>query len=197
MDDQSLVEGVLAGDREAFEELVRRYNAALVRLARYYVKTEATAQDVVQDTWIAVLGGLAKFEGRSSFKTWLFRIAANLARKTGAREYRVVSIDPVDPVSSARFNEGGMWSEPPVPFTEILEDRLANAKAREACASALRTLPEPQQTVVTLRDVEGLSTKEVSQLLDLSEVNTRVLLHRGRAKIRETVEDVLKGGASS
>jgi len=194
MDDQALVERILAGDREAFRDIVQRHHAALERVVRYYVKSDATAQDVVQDTWIAVLRGLSKFEGRSSFKTWLLRIGANLARKTGSRERRIVPVDPIDPVSSARFNEGGMWTQPPAPFTELLEEKLANAKALEACRAALADLAEPQRTVVTLRDVEGLSTREVSRLLDLSDANTRVLLHRGRAKIRETVESHLKGG---
>jgi RNA polymerase sigma-70 factor (ECF subfamily) len=195
MEDEALLERILAGDRDAFRDLVGRYQQSLVRLARYYVKSEATAEDVAQDTWIAVMAGLEKFEGRSSFKTWLFRIAANRARKTGTREFRVINVDPVDPVSSARFNEGGMWTEVPVPFTELVHDRLANAEALEACRKAIRDLPEPQQSVVTLRDVEGLTTKEVSGLLDLSEANTRVLLHRGRAKVREMLEESLKGGS--
>ena len=196
MEDQALLERVLGGDRDAFSELVARYQPSLVRLARYYVKTEASAEDVAQDTWIAVMRGLEKFEGRSSFKTWLFRIAANRARKTGTREFRVVNVDPIDPVSSARFNETGMWREPPAPFTDLINDKLDNAVVLEACRKTLRDLPEPQQSVVTLRDVEGLSTREVSELLELSEANTRVLLHRGRAKIREKLEGTLKGGNS-
>ena len=196
MEDEALLERILGGDHEAFRDLVERYQMSLVRLARYYVKSEASAEDVAQDTWIAVMQGLERFEGRSSFKTWLFRIAANRARKTGTREYRVVTVDPVDPVSSARFNEGGMWNEAPVPFTELINDKLANAGVLEACRNAIRDLPEPQQSVVTLRDVEGLSTREVSDLLELSEANTRVLLHRGRAKIRETLEETLTGGRS-
>lgn len=196
VEDEDLLARILGGDRDAFTELVERYQLSLVRLARYYVKTDSSAEDVAQDTWIAVIKGLEKFEGRSSFKTWLFRIAANRARKTGTREYRVVNVDPVDPVSSARFNESGMWREAPVPFTELINDKLANAEVLEACRNAIRELPEPQQSVVTLRDVEGLSTREVSELLELSEANTRVLLHRGRAKIRESLEGSLKGGYS-
>jgi RNA polymerase sigma-70 factor (ECF subfamily) len=196
MDDEALLERIFKGDRDAFSELVARYQVSLVRLARYYVKTEASAEDVAQDTWIAVMKGLEKFEGRSSFKTWLFRIAANRARKTGTREYRVINIDPVDPVSSARFNEAGMWREAPVPFTDLINDKLANAEVLESCRKAIRELPEPQRSVVTFRDVEGLSTREVSELLELSEANTRVLLHRGRAKIRESLEATLKGGYS-
>jgi RNA polymerase sigma-70 factor (ECF subfamily) len=196
MEDEVLLDRILKGDRDAFTELVRRYQTSLVRLARYYVKSESSAEDVAQDTWIAVMRGLEKFEGRSSFKTWLFRIAANRARKTGTREFRVLNVDPVDPVSSARFNEAGMWREAPVPFTELINDKLANAEVLEACRNAIRELPEPQQSVVTLRDVEGLSTREVSELLELSEANVRVLVHRGRAKIRESLEGSLKGGYS-
>ena len=196
MDDGALLQRILAGDREAFVELVERYQTSLVRVARYYVKNEASAEDVAQDTWIAVLKGLERFEGRSSFKTWLFRIAANRARKTGTREHRVINLDPTDPVASARFNNQGMWIEAPAPFTDFIDAKLANAEVVEACREAIRLLPEPQQSVVTLRDVEGLSTSEVSHLLDLSEANTRVLLHRGRAKVREALEGKLKGGYS-
>jgi RNA polymerase sigma-70 factor (ECF subfamily) len=196
MDDEALLERILAGDRDAFSELVQRYQSSLVRVARYYVKTESSAEDVVQDTWIAVLKGIERFEGRSSLKTWLFRIAMNRARKMGTREHRVINLDPTDPVSSARFNDQGMWLEAPVPFTELIESRVANAEVLAACKQAIRDLPEPMQAVVTLRDVEGLSTSEVSELLELSEGNVRVLLHRGRAKIRETLEMSLKGGGA-
>ena len=196
MDDEALLERISAGDRAAFRELVARYQSSVVRVARYYVKSEASAEDVAQDTWIAVMKGLEKFEGRSSFKTWLFRITANRARKTGTREFRTISVDPVDPVSSSRFNEGGMWIEAPEPFTDVIEGRLANAGVVNAVRSAIRDLGEPQLSVVTLRDVEGLSTSEVAELLELSEANVRVLLHRGRAKIRATLEETLKGGYS-
>lgn len=196
MDDDALLERILSGDRDAFRELVSRYQSSVVRVARYYVNSEASAEDVAQETWIAVLRGLEKFEGRSSFKTWLFRIVANRARKTGTREHRIISVDPVDPVSSARFNEGGMWTEPPEPFTDLIDTSIANADVVKAIREAIRTLGEPQQSVVTLRDVEGLSTSEVAGLLELSEANVRVLLHRGRAKIREILEETVKGGHS-
>jgi RNA polymerase sigma-70 factor (ECF subfamily) len=196
MEDEVLLEKILAGDRDAFRQLVNRYQLSVVRVARYYVNSQATAEDVAQDTWIAVIKGLEKFEGRSSFKTWLFRIVANRARKTGTREHRVLSVDPVDPVASSRFNEAGMWNEPPEPFTDRIDTKLANAEVLEAIRSAIRELSEPQQSVVTFRDVEGLSTSEVAQLLELSEANVRVLLHRGRAKIREILEGTLKGGYS-
>ena len=165
-----------------------------IRDRRYYVNSDASAQDVAQDTWIAVLRGAERFEGRSSFKTWLLRICVNRAKKTGVREHRVIALDPVDPVSRSRFDSGGMWKAPPEPFTELVEGRLARRDVVDAVRRAISELPEQQQAVVTLRDVEGLSTSEVAELLDLSDGNVRVLLHRGRAKIREVLELTMKRG---
>ncbi|MGB9151717.1 MAG: sigma-70 family RNA polymerase sigma factor, partial [Alphaproteobacteria bacterium] len=165
------------------------YQSSILAIARNYVNTPATAEDVAQDTWIAVLRGAEKFEGRSSFKTWLFQIAANRARRTGTREHRVISVDPVDPVASSRFNSGGMWNEPPEPFTELLAKQLDNANVLRCVREAISKLPDPQKSVVTLRDVEGLSTNEVANILDLSVGNTRVLLHRARAVIRTSLEE--------
>lgn len=115
MEDEVLLERILSGDREAVRELVNRHQLPLVRVVRYYVSSDAPAQDVAQDTWIAVMRGMQKFEGRCSFKTWLFRIAANRARKTGPREHRTISVDPVDPVASARSNEGECGLNRPSP----------------------------------------------------------------------------------
>jgi RNA polymerase sigma-70 factor, ECF subfamily len=194
VDDEALLERLLSGDRDAFRDLVRRYQVPLVRVARYYVRTEASAEDVAQETWVAVMKGLERFEGRSTFKTWLFRICANRARTIGAREHRVVSLDPTHPVARERFDEGGMWSEAPEPFDDLLGDRLANAEVVELVRRCIEDLPEPQQSVVTLRDVEGLSTSEVAAILELSDANTRVILHRGRARIREVLEVRRKEG---
>ncbi len=196
MDDEVLVAKMVAGDADAFRQLVLRYHSTLVRVARYYVNSEATAEDVAQDTWIAVIKGAEKFEGRSSFKTWLLRILVNRARRTGTREHRQIPTNPVDPVQAQRFDEQGMWREPPQPFTEVVEGRLANAATLAAVRAAIAALPEPQQAVVTLRDVEGLSTEEVSELLELSVANVRVILHRGRAKVRDAVESSVRGGAT-
>ena len=192
MKDEDLLEQFLAGDRQAFCELVVRYQPSLIAIARNYVNTSSTAEDVAQDTWMAVLRGAEKFEGRSSFKTWLLQIAANRARRTGSREHRVVNVDPVDPVAASRFNSGGMWNEPPEPFTDLLGNQLDNANVLQRVREAISDLPDPQRSVVTLRDVEGLSTSEVAVLLGLTEGNTRVLLHRARARIRTSLED-LKG----
>ena len=196
VDDAVLLKSLLGGDESAFTELVRRYHPTLVKVARYYVANAASAEDVAQDTWIAVIKGAETFEGRSSFKTWLLRICANRARTTGVKEHRSIPVDPNESgpsVSAHRFDAGGFWSDPPVPFTDVVDARLDNSVLLGAVRDAIDTLGEPQQAVVTLRDVEGLSTQEVATLLGLSEANVRVILHRGRARVREIVEEAMKG----
>jgi len=193
VDDEELLARFLGGDRDAFRTLVLRYQTVLVQIARYYVNSTATAEDVAQDTWIAVLKGAERFEGRASFKTWLFRIVANRARSTGTREKRQIPVDPTDPVAGDRFNVEGMWKEPPASFADLLAENQANAQLAAAVRAAIAELPDIQRSVVTLRDVEGLSTSEVASLLDLSEANARVILHRARAHIRELLERVAKG----
>ena len=196
VDDAELLESLLGGNESAFTELVRRYHPTLVKVARYYVANAASAEDVAQDTWIAVIKGAETFEGRSSFKTWLLRICANRARTTGVKEHRSIPVDPNESgpsVSAHRFDQGGFWSDPPVPFTDAVDARLDNSVLLGAVRDAIDTLGEPQQAVVTLRDVEGLSTQEVATLLGLSEANVRVILHRGRARVREIVEEAMKG----
>ena len=196
MDDAELLRNLLGGDESSFTELVRRYHPTLLKVARYYVASAATAEDVAQDTWIAVLKGIEKFEGRSSFKTWLLRICVNRARTSGVKEHRSIPVDPNESgpsVAAHRFDAGGFWSDPPVPFTDAIDSRLDSATLLGAVRDAIDALGEPQQSVVTLRDVEGLSTQEVAALLELSEANVRVILHRGRARVREIVEEVVKG----
>lgn len=199
VDDAELLARICKGDEKAFTELVRRYNSSLVRVARYYVNSEASAEDVAQDTWVAALRQAHKFEGRSSVKTWLFRILVNRARTAGMKEHRSI---PVDPTGSAdggltnRFDGGGVWSDPPAPFTDTIESSILNERVIGLVRNAIAKLPEPQQAVVTLRDVEGLSTAEVAALLELSEANVRVILHRGRARVRDEVEANVKGGGS-
>ncbi len=195
MDDRELVALVGDGDESAFRELVTRHHSAVLRVAGYFVPDRATAEDVAQDTWLAVLRGLDRFEGRSSFTTWLLRIAANRARSRGAGDSRVVPIDlsPSATVDASRFDAGGAWSEPPVPFTDLVEDRIDRRVAAAAVVEALAELPEPQRSVVTLRDVNGLSTAEVANLLDLSEANVRVIVHRGRARLRACLEELVEG----
>jgi RNA polymerase sigma-70 factor (ECF subfamily) len=195
VDDADLLERLRAGDEGAFAELVRRYHTTLVRLARYYVANDVSAEDVAQETWVAVLRGVDRFEGRSTFKTWLLRVCANRARTIGVRESRTRSVavgDAVPSVAADRFDEGGGWRDPPAPFTEGVESRLDNERLVAAVRAAIAQLGEPQRTVVTLRDVQGLSTQEVAQLTGLTEGNVRVVLHRGRAKVRETVESTMR-----
>lgn len=196
VDDVALLGALRQGDERAFGELVARYQTSLVRVARYYVNSEASAEDVVQDTWLGVLRGLDRFEGRSSVKTWLFHILVNRARTTGLREHRTIAIDPQDgsSVAAQRFNEGGFWRDPPTPFTELIEDGLANERLLALVHGAIARLPEPHQAVVTLRDVEGLSNSEIAELLELSEANVRVIVHRGRVRVRAAVEVTLRGG---
>jgi RNA polymerase sigma-70 factor, ECF subfamily len=198
MDDDALVERVRKGDEDAFTELVTRYHALLVRVARYYVRTDASAEDVAQDAWIAVLRGVDRFEGRSSFKTWLLRIVANRARSTGDREHRVVSVDPsgtLDTDLAARFNRGGMWVDPPEPFTDAVENGIVTATTVRLVHDAIARLPDVPRTVVTLRDVEGLSTVDVATILQLSEANVRVILHRARQTVRSEIETTMRAGS--
>lgn len=194
MEDLELLAQMLGGDEKAFTELVARYNSTLIRVARYYVGSDASAEDVAQETWIAVIRGVSSFEGRSTFKTWLFHILVNRARSVGSREHRMIAVDPNESngLAPSRFDQGGMWREPPVPFTDVIENGMVNQRIVQLVREAISLLPEPQQAVVTLRDVEGLSTKEVADLLELSEANARVILHRGRTRVRADVESKMK-----
>lgn len=183
MDAELLLAQARAGDERAFTRLIKEHHVALVRVARTFVQTRAEAEDVAQDTWLAVLRGLDKFEGRSSFRTWLFAILANRARTSAYKERR--SGPAVDP---DRFATDGGWSEPPAPWTDGVDDRLDAASLAPRVRAAILELPDAQQQVITLRDVEGLDAAAVCELLAISEGNQRVLLHRARSKVRATVE---------
>jgi RNA polymerase sigma-70 factor, ECF subfamily len=199
VDDTELLQRLLDGDEKAFVEIVTRYHESLVRVARYYVANDASAEDVAQETWIAVLRGVDRFEGRSSFKTWLFRVLVNRARTTGVKEHRVVPVDPQASersVNPSRFDQSGAWKEPPVPFTEAIENGIANEPIVRLVHESIARLPESSRAVVTLRDVQGLSTAEVADLLGVSEANVRVILHRSRARIRSEVEAKMQVGGS-
>lgn len=191
MSEAELVERLRAGDEEAFAALVRTHHASLRRIAHSFVGSGAVAEEVVQDTWVAVLRGVDRFEGRSSLKTWLFHILVNRARTTATKERR--SDSGLDP-NADRFDGNGAWSSPPVPWSDQVEDRLVAEQAAAIARDALDTLPDVQRRVVVLRDVEGLSSGEVASLLGITEGNQRVLLHRGRAKLRADLEAKL--GAS-
>jgi RNA polymerase sigma-70 factor, ECF subfamily len=200
--DQLLLDRLLAGDEAAFTSIVEQYHGALLRLARVFVPSQAVAGEVVQETWASVIHGLPKFEGRSSLKTWIFRILTNRAKTRGAREGRSVPFsalgdldsDNEPAVSPDRFQASGMWAAPPRPWESDTPEKLIMQKqAIERLASALEDLPPNQRAVVTLRDVEGLESPEVCNILEISETNQRVLLHRGRSKLRRVLEEYMDG----
>ncbi len=188
-EDAELVARLRAGDEQAFVLLCARHHAAMLRLARVFVSSTAVAEEVVQDTWLGVLRGLDGFAGRSSFRTWLMTILVNRARSTGVREHRSVAVGDAGPaVDSSRFDASGAWMSPPRHWIEDSEDRVFAQGLAQSIQTALQELPPRQREVVLLRDVDGLSGQEVCEVLDLSETNQRVLLHRGRSRLRQALE---------
>lgn len=203
-DDASVVAALRRGDEAAFVELVNAYSGSLLRLAQDFCRTRSVAEEVVQETWLAVLNGIDRFEGRSSLKTWIFRILVNKAKTRGVRESRSVPFSSLETddreraVPEERFRGpdnqwAGHWADPPRALDAVPEHRLLGREVRERIAEALTTLPESQRVVVTLRDVAGWDADEVCEALGLSEGNQRVLLHRGRAKLRAALERYLEG----
>jgi RNA polymerase sigma-70 factor (ECF subfamily) len=191
--DDELLSRLRSGEEEAFVTLVTRYNGSLLRLARGYVPNDAVAQEAVQDTWMGVVRGIDHFEGRSSFKTWLFRILVNRARSTGVREQRHLPVADVEPsVDPARFDRQGAWAAPLEPWEADADDRLVAATWGDRLRDALAELPERQREVVLLRDAEGLPSEDVCSVLGISEGNQRVLLHRGRSRLRSALEAELE-----
>jgi len=187
--EEELVARVRAGDEAAFTKLVAEHHKALVRLARTFVGSEGTAEEVAQETWIAVLDGIGGFEERSSLKTWLFRILVNRARTRAKKNGREVPFDE-DSVEAhpddGRFSGGGFWtSGGPRPWGEA---ELHNKRVVAIVRREVENLPEAQRAVVIMRDIEGLDAKEVCNVLGIQETHQRVLLHRGRAKLRARIE---------
>jgi len=180
--DLGLVARLRTGDESAFVELVRRYQPGMLRLAEATVGTRAVAEEVCQETWLAVFKGVDRFEGRSSFKTWLYRVLLNRARTNAGREQRA---GRPDSEVVERFDANGAWTEPPAPWSDRVDDRLDARRLAVRVHQLLPELPEQQRQVVLLRDVEGLSSADVTSLLGISDGNQRVLLHRGRAKLRD------------
>jgi RNA polymerase sigma-70 factor (ECF subfamily) len=197
-----LVAALRAGDEATFRRLVRDWHPGMLRVARIFVPTRSAGEDVVQETWLRVLGALDRFEGRSSLKTWVFRILVNTAKTRAMRDRRVVpfsalhdparvpeaSVDPERFLPDDDEHHPGGWSAPP---RALPEERLLAAETRKLVAAAIEELPASQRAVISLRDVEGWSAEEVRNALDLSEVNQRVLLHRARSKVRSALEDYL------
>lgn len=198
--DEALLARLIAGDEAAFVLLVDRFHGPLVRLALGFVRDRSVAEEVVQDTWIAVVEGLPTFEGRSSFDTWIFRILANRARTRGVREARSTPFSAFESgadgggpaVDPSRFKESGGWGSPPKRWDEQDPERIAmSAEAMAALQQGIDALPPAQRTAVVLRDIEGLESDEVCNILDVSETNLRVLLHRGRSRLRTVLEEHL------
>lgn len=196
-DELDLLAALKNGDEQAFEALITAHHAALLKTARLYVHDWHTAEEVVQDTWVGVLKGLERFEGRSSLKTWIFSILVNRASTRAQREGRYLPImldDDEEPtVAAERFHpsghsRAGHWSVFPDGWENIPEERLLSAEVRGLIDQAIQALPANQQLVVRLRDIEQLPAKNVSQMLEITEVNQRVLLHRARARIRQVLE---------
>jgi RNA polymerase sigma-70 factor, ECF subfamily len=189
-DDAELVDRLRAGDEAAFRMLVARYQGQLLRLAASLLPSRAVAEEVVQETWLGVVRGIERFEGRSSVKTWLFRILVNQARSAGAREGRSMPVDfghePVVP--PGRFGHDGTWASPPETWTDEADERLSAEALARRIGPLVSTLPEVQRQVFLLRDVEGLTAAEVCDALKLSDGNQRVLLHRARSRMRGMLE---------
>jgi RNA polymerase sigma-70 factor, ECF subfamily len=199
--ERGLLERLRAGDERAFTELLHRYHGPLRRVARLFVSTSASADELVQETWVAVIEGLRGFEGRSSLKTWIFRILANRAKTRGIRERRSVTFSSMGgddaaeaAVDPERFDERGTWQAPPGRWEDRTpEGLLLRKEAAQAIEAALESLPQRQRIIVTLRDIEGWSSEEVCNVLSIMETNQRVLLHRARSRLRQALEKSLGG----
>jgi RNA polymerase sigma-70 factor (ECF subfamily) len=186
--DSELLGRVRTGDEEAFVMLVARYQQPMLRLACSMVSNQAVAEEAVQDTWMGVVRGIERFEGRASFKTWLFRILVNRTRSAASHEPSDEPFESLRAVDPTRFDAGGHWADPLDRWTEESEDRLDAAAWAPILRSALDALPPRQRQVVLLRDVEGLTNDEACNVLGISVGNQRILLHRGRARLREILD---------
>jgi RNA polymerase sigma-70 factor (ECF subfamily) len=204
-EERRLVAALRAGDEQAFQSLLGRHHASLLRLALTYVRDRQVAEEVVQETWLAVLRGIGAFRGDASLKTWIFRILANIARTRAVRERRSVPFSTLSTVHGEaavdpeRFlpdhdRWAGHWASAPSSWSQLPEDRLASKEVIACIRETIEKLPDAQRQVITLRDVEGFASEEVCGLLELSEGNQRVLLHRARSKVRAALERQLEAG---
>lgn len=199
-EDAALVRRLRAREEAAFAELVNRYHGALIRLAMTFVPSRAVAEEVVQETWLGVIRGIDRFEGRSSLRTWVFRILVNRARTRGTQESRSVPFSSVgepgadEPaVDPDRFlGDGtrwaGHWAVAPRSWAAGPEERLLSRETVAVVETAVAALPPSQREVITLRDIEGWDAAEVCALLGVSDGNQRVLLHRARSRVRAALE---------
>jgi RNA polymerase sigma-70 factor (ECF subfamily) len=201
-----VVAALRAGDERTFAALIEEHGPAMLRVARMYVSSRAVAEEVVQEAWLGVISGIGRFEGRSSLKTWIFRILSNRAKTRGEREGRSLPFSALEggsadgeerTVDADRFQSGGdfagHWTSSPSRWSELPENRLVGKETIAVAQAAIAALPETQRAVITMRDVEGWSPEEIRNVLGLSETNQRVLLHRARAKVRLALESYLEG----
>lgn len=205
VDERRLVEALCAGDEEAFIRVVNLYGSTMLRVAQLYVSNRAVAEEVVQETWLAVVRGIESFERRSSLKTWLLRILTNTAKTRAAREGRSVPLAALGAeelgaaersVEADRFRGEGErwadhWTSSPERWDELPEARLLSDETIRIVERAAASLPPAQRAVVTLRDIVGCDADEVCELLEITAANQRVLLHRARTKLRKTLEQHL------
>ena len=192
--DVELLNRLRSGDEEAFVTLVSRYQQPMLRLARSMVSSQAVAEEAVQDTWMGVVRGIDRFEGRAAFKTWLFRILVNRTRSAGAREHSHSPIETLHSVDPIRFDAQGNWADPLDRWTDETDARIDAAAWAPILKAALDSVPARQRQVVLLRDVEGLTNDEVCSVLDITSGNQRIMLHRGRARLREILEIEMEKG---
>lgn len=197
MSDDALIERLLNREERAFRELVRQYNSMMLAFARSFVRDAGTAEEVVQETWLAVLDGLERFERRSSLKTWIYAILANKARTAAVRARRTVPFSDLGslegpPVDADRFRADGHWAAGVEPWDDMTPERLLESREIWTHArAAIEALPDAQRAVLILRDVEEQDGVTVAQMLGISEGNQRVLLHRARAKVRDALADTV------
>jgi RNA polymerase sigma-70 factor (ECF subfamily) len=203
-----LIAALRAGDEAAFGDLVDRLHPSLVRIARLYVSSQAVAEEVAQETWLGVLNGLDRFEERSSLKTWIFRILANIAKTRGVREGRTVpfssvvgedddghAVDPDRFIPAEAERAPRHWAVPPAVWSTEPDERLLAGEVRELIFRTIDGLPPNQRAAIVMRDVEGWSSDEVRNELGVGETNQRVLLHRARSKVRQALEDYFRDDA--
>jgi RNA polymerase sigma-70 factor (ECF subfamily) len=197
--ESALVDRLCAGDGTAFTEVVRAYNGSLLRLASSFVPSRAVAEEVVQETWMAVIRGLPRFERRSSLKTWITGILVNIAKTRGIKERRTVPMaaltgdngPSVDPDRFSGPPGHGAWSDPPAHWSDLPAEAVVSGETFALVEETVELLPENQRWVVMLRDVEGWSSRDVCDLLGITEANQRVLLHRARSVLRGVLEQRL------
>jgi len=204
VEERRLVDSLRAGNEAAFTRLVQEYGPAMLRVARMFVSSRAVAEEVVQEAWVGVLNGIGRFEGRSSLKTWIFRILTNTAKTRAVREGRSIPFSALagddeegGAVDADRFlgddsRFPGHWAAPPRRWETQPERRLLSGETLEVIEREIAKLPPNQAIVVTMRDVEGFDAEAVRNVLDISETNQRVLLHRARSKLRRALEEYLE-----